>query len=242
MTPRRIVRNGNRFDRRLVLAARAEAPAPAAEESVLVALGLRVNSPVESTGAESLLRGKVLKSLLAALAAACGAGGIVWSLAHPAAGPSGPVLVAPPLPAAAATAPASSSSATGEEVAVKSAPYGSSMKQPVQVRRQARRASPRAPESPVACDLSVEIALVQRAAQSLAADDAGAAVRELEAYRARCPRGVLTEEAGLLRARALVAQGRTSEATALARTLLDANPHGILAGPLRALIEAGTPR
>jgi len=87
-------------------------------------------------------------------------------------------------------------------------------------------------------DLTVEVALVQQATRALGAHEGDRALNVLDQYRARCPRRLLGEEAGVLRVRALVMVGRVAEGKALARRLRDANPQGVLAGKLDAVLEA----
>jgi hypothetical protein len=85
--------------------------------------------------------------------------------------------------------------------------------------------------------LSVEIALVQQAARAIAGGETSIALGLLDAYQRQCPHGVLVEEAGALRVEALARSGRKAEARALARELLDAHPHGVLAARLHAVLD-----
>src|ERR1019366_8623118 len=85
--------------------------------------------------------------------------------------------------------------------------------------------------------LSVEIALVQQAARALASGDAAVALSLLDTYDRQCPHGALADEAGALRVQALARSGRAPEARALAQTLLDAHPHGVLAARLKGVLD-----
>ncbi len=88
--------------------------------------------------------------------------------------------------------------------------------------------------------LSVEIALVQQAARAIASDETSIALGLLDAYQRQCPHGVLVEEAGALRVEALARSGRKAQARVLARELLDAHPHGVLAARLHAVLDVGS--
>jgi hypothetical protein len=87
--------------------------------------------------------------------------------------------------------------------------------------------------------LAGEVALVQQAARALAGGEPAVALAVLEAYQGRYPSGVLREEAGLLRVQALAGSGDRERARALARRILDEDPHGVLAPRLRAAVGDG---
>jgi outer membrane protein assembly factor BamD (BamD/ComL family) len=84
--------------------------------------------------------------------------------------------------------------------------------------------------------LSGEVALVQQATRAFSGGETGVALAVLDAYRLQYPHGSLTEEAEVLRAQALAKAGDTTQAQALARRLLAADPNGVLAPRLRDLI------
>jgi hypothetical protein len=86
--------------------------------------------------------------------------------------------------------------------------------------------------------LSAEIALVQQATQSLARRDPDEALSLLSTYDHRYPHGALAAEAGYLHVQALVANGDRGAAMELAARLLAADPHGILAPKLEAVIAS----
>jgi hypothetical protein len=86
-------------------------------------------------------------------------------------------------------------------------------------------------------DLSLERELVERAARSLAAGDATAALRILGDYQQRCPRRILDEEAAFLRVRALVALGRTAEASEIARRLRRDHPGTLYSKRIEVLLD-----
>jgi hypothetical protein len=248
MSPGRLVRSGSPFDRRLLLAGRDEAPPAGAEEAALAALGLHAGAvatgatcglqSVKTLGAKAGL----VKFMLLAMVATCGAWAIGWAVAHPAAAVRGGVTVERPAassPPAAPARPAAPAAAVPPKRVVPSTAFTA---RPPAVPPRSGNAIPAASSPAVTSDLSVETALVQRAAQALAGRDPTEAMRALDEYRERCTKRLLAQEAGLLRARALAALGRTSEAATLAAELRDADPQGILARRLEDVIDGGAPR
>jgi hypothetical protein len=248
----RLDQSGSAFDRRLVRAARAEAPRAGAEEAALEALGLLGEGiaagragPVRT--AKSLAVGGGAKALLAAIGIALGVGALGWTLARrspaghepsPAANLSPVATAATPLPSTAEPVLPSAMPVPPSIEATEAAPVFERRERPsTPAPRERRRGS--IETAPAAADLSVEAALVQRAAQALAVGDARAALVALDEYCDRCPRGVLAQEAGLLRVRALAAIGRSVEAAALARQLRDADPKGVLARQFVAVLDGG---
>ncbi|MBN9166056.1 MAG: hypothetical protein J0I07_34220, partial [Myxococcales bacterium] len=63
-----------------------------------------------------------------------------------------------------------------------------------------------------------------------------AALRELDAYDAEFPHGLLRPEATVLRTRTLLAQGRREEAVKLAEDFLAKHPRSVHANRIRALL------
>jgi hypothetical protein len=255
MIPPRLDQSGSAFDRRLVRAARAEAPRPGAEEAALASLGLLGGAmaagrarPVHS--ANSLTVGGGAKALLAAIGIALGVMATGWTLAHrtpaghgpgtsathpaPVASPANPLPTAQRVPVPPSSMPVPPSIAATPVAPVLEP---ASRQRPSTPDRKERRGSIKT--SPAAADLSVEAALVQRAAHSLAGGDARAALLALDEYGERCPHGALAQEAGLLRVRALVATGRSPEAAALAQQLRAADPRGFLARQFGAVLDGG---
>jgi hypothetical protein len=257
MTPERLVREGTPFDRRLLQAARAELPATGAEERALAAIGaLRASNAGDATGrGEGAGAGTVLAAkaaVVAVVVAALGAMGAHSFRARRAHRVTESVPVrsstealsssttarpVPPEASGVATAPlaATSSRAPAASAASPDAPASVAT---------ASRLVPRAPTRPTAsetrCDLALESSLVQEATRALARHDAASAIRALDAHDARCARPILAQEAGLLRVRALVAGGRRAEARALAEHLRDADPQGVLAPSLDAVLDEST--
>jgi hypothetical protein len=247
MSPSRIARSGDPFDRALLRAGRSDDPPRGAEERALAALGLSAELAPGSVGARpggfsGVGWGASLKVIAVLLVlGACGAG--VWmATRRPAragsglpAQVSGPASAPAPSPASVAPAsiarPAEPSGGATPPREVGASPGAAAASRPV------RRAGPGAVDRAA---LSVEVTLVQDAARALAAGDAAAALRVLDTYDRKWPHGALAEEAGALRVQALQRTDRTAEARALARKLLDAHPHGVLAARLQRVLEGST--
>jgi hypothetical protein len=247
MSPSRIARSGDPFDRALLRAGRSDDPARGAEERALAALGLSAELAPGSVGARpgvfsGVSWGTSLKVIAVLLAlGACGAGvwmGVRW-LARAGFGFSAQVRgpASAPVPSPASVAPASvsrpSEPSGGATLSREVGASSGAATAPRPVRRAAPEAIDRAA-------LSVEVTLVQDAARTLAGGDAAGALRVLDAYDRKWPHGALAEEAGALRVQALERSDRTAEARALARKLLDAHPHGVLAARLQRVLEGST--
>jgi TolA-binding protein len=106
----------------------------------------------------------------------------------------------------------------------------------------AKPANPfRAPDAqrtrPSAAPLAAEVAAIDHAARAVADRDPPRALAALDAYQKAFPTGVLRPEATVLRVQALVQQGDSARAAAIARTFLAQNPHSPHAARLRALVE-----
>jgi hypothetical protein len=83
--------------------------------------------------------------------------------------------------------------------------------------------------------LTAEIRLLDRARAALTAGDTVTAGRLLDAYASNRPSSVLTQEAGLLRVKLLLARGQRSAAAQLARQILATQPESSHADSLRRL-------
>jgi hypothetical protein len=149
----------------------------------------------------------------------------------------------PPRPALAV--PASPAAETGDVGPSAEAPAPVALAKPV--RRAQRIASPPRGEAagPPALEpsLAEEVAALDRARARLAADDPAAALRALDAYRARFVRGKLAAEEIVLRVQALLAHGDRAGAAAVERAFSRAHPESPYVARLRALVRgAGEPR
>jgi hypothetical protein len=94
-----------------------------------------------------------------------------------------------------------------------------------------------APVSPAPTSLGDEVALLERARESLTASRPSDALASLDAYQARFPSGDLREEAVLLRVRALLAAGHAADARRLADDFARKNPASTYAPRIRALLD-----
>lgn len=256
MSPSRLARIGSPFDQRLVRAARAENPPDGAEERALAALGLAAGA----NHADALVRrgsgalpgsATTLLALGVGIAVVVGAVGANLSLGVPRSRPSpGSSDVHPTVERTASRVedsgspiapqePSASPSVRCVEAASSGDHRAGRAVVPAQVTAPPPRASTSAPSKAGDCTLSVEIALVQQATRALSIGEAAVALSVLETHGRQCPSGVLGKEAGFLRVQALAANGDAKEATVLARRLLGADPHGVLAPRLRAAIDGG---
>lgn len=83
--------------------------------------------------------------------------------------------------------------------------------------------------------LTAEIRLLDRARAALTAGDTVTAGRLLDAYASNRPSSVLTQEAGLLRVKLLLARGQRSAAAELARQIIATQPESSHVDSLRRL-------
>jgi hypothetical protein len=236
VSPPRIARNGDLFDRALLRAARNDDPPRGAEERALEAMGFgaafaaRTALAAPSAG---ILAGRwagPIKMAAVAAAVAAGVGGtwLAWSRR------------APPAPARAASGIMTTAPAPAPAPASAPAPAPASAPAPAPAPASAPALAPAPALVPGLhpSPLSSEVSLVQQAAHAVAERDPAVALRILDTVRRDYPHGLLTEEAGVLRVQALAQVGRSTEAKALARTLLDAHPEGVLAARLRSVLAA----
>lgn len=265
MSPARIARGGGAFDRALLRAGRSEDPPRGAEDRALAALGvLGGGAPVSlvvrrdtvarwagSLKALAILLGLVAgvtglwvgasrRIALAPAVTAARAASLVAAVTRstePAIGVTVSDRAAAPLDAPSPTTASSAFGPDGPGRVRLSEGHGS-LQSPLELATPSpgptRSAPPRAAGGP---DLSTEIALVQAAARSLVSGDVGAANRLLDAYDRQFSHGTLAEEAEALRVQVLARSGHLAEARALARKLLDAHPHGVLASRLRSVFD-----
>jgi hypothetical protein len=242
MSPPRITRTGSAFDRRLLRAARADEPPEGAEHRALAALMRQGAVPDgrPADAASALGWGKMAQVLGVGLAVAMGSALLIAADRDP------PSSRRDPARAAIEGASAAGLLATGVQPAIESSAV-SDEPPPVATRSPAgatagSRPITASPPSSIATGqtataLAAEITIVQQAARALASGQPRTALELLEDYFRRFPAGVLAREAGVLRVRALARTGDTATAVQLARKLLDADPGGLLAQPLRDVIE-----
>lgn len=95
--------------------------------------------------------------------------------------------------------------------------------------------SPKGAGAPAA-SLADEVAAIKSAKVALASGNAGLALHELDAYRARFPRGRLAQEASVVRIEALLKSGNAAAASSAADRFLSANADSPYAARVRSLL------
>jgi hypothetical protein len=105
--------------------------------------------------------------------------------------------------------------------------------------RPDRRVAPPAPSARKPA-LAAEVRLLEKARGELRAGNPTATLATLDEYARTMRGGVMTAEATLLRIEALSRAGRTTEADALARRFVEANPHSALSDRARQFVKTDT--
>jgi hypothetical protein len=229
----------------LLRAAASEEPSPGSVQRAAAALGLAATVGVSAPGAVAAsTSGQVgfwtaLKWLGAGLLAASGVAVVAVQLspsavplpaAQPASQAAAPAPAAPGEPAEAvaprATAGRSQPGAAepGDEAAAEQAARVSSSRRSV------------ARPSGGSASIREQTALIDAARRQLGAGDPAGALRQLDAYEAKFARGMLGQEATLLRVEALAQSGNRAAARGLARQLLARHPDSQYAKRLQSLI------
>lgn len=220
MSPLRMARDGDPFDRALLRAGRNEEPPRGAEERALAGLGLSATPPnvaarprlplgARSAGALKVIAGVSVLALVAgAIRLGAPASRQGFAPPSPAVGAEAAHAITVPeratlaVPEGATLAVPGGATVAGPDVtaAVPACPTALSPAPLVaRTRDPARRSAPHATTKVV----PNEVALVQQAAQALARRDAVGALAILDAYDHQWPHGALAEEAGALRVEAL---------------------------------------
>jgi hypothetical protein len=273
MSPTRIGSSGSAFERRLVGAARTEAPPEGAEARARAAIERSLAPAGASSASGTRWRSTHWPAVLkvVTLGAAIALGGVAVILAGRVARTRRTPVESPAVGGAAEspgivgtiesprlggsvegtgdTGAGVAAAASGDRPAVRSSPVATFAAPP---RRRAvppsasaatfaPRPSATAPSTNTRPDLATEIALVQQAKRALAEGDASVALGVLDVYDRTCPQGILAEEAGLVRVRALEARGDATAARALAARLLASDPQGVLAPQLRSISNGTNP-
>jgi hypothetical protein len=110
---------------------------------------------------------------------------------------------------------------------------------PVAPRTNVRPAPP-TPSAVPKPSLTDEVRALEKARSELRSGDASAALVTLDDYDRRLRGGVMNAEATLLRIEALARAGRVTDADALARRFVEANPHSALADRARQFVKSDT--
>jgi len=165
--------------------------------------------------AEAASRGLGWSLSAGVVASAALVGGLIWQQVAPA--PATPRALAPALsiqPVVAAHAVAASDPPRESSPDVSAAT-------PASGAESARSASPRAPSK----TLAEEVALLSRAETELHAGRFVAALRRLDEYERRFPKGALTQEDVAARVQALCGLGRVDDAQQQLKRLAPGSPH-----------------
>ncbi len=249
-------------ERQLLEASRAERPDPAARARTLLALGIGAppgGGPSSGPGGPgaagvggatgvatkgTLIQLLVLGSSALALGAAIvfgvstARGRAVRPMVQPSAKISaraspGPAPAVPPV-AAGETEPAA---APNQAPALEPAP--SVRPRPARRVQRTVRAAREERAGPPALEpsLAEEVAALDRARADLAAGETAAALRALDAYRARFVQGKLADEEIVLRVQALLARGDRAGAASVERAFSTEHPDSPYVARLRALVQ-----
>jgi hypothetical protein len=214
--------------------ARGARPTRDARKRMLAGVGvgaaLGVTTTTSAAAASTSMFGGILGKALLATAVASALGGAVWQLSkrqHTSttlpsnAKPAATKLLELPPTGAASVEPLASPSLLPSEVVSPGAP--------------ARPAS--VAPSPSA-SLSAEVAALERARRALDSKAPREALKELEAYRQRFPRGSLRAEQTVLTVEALLMQGNSARAIVLADRFAAAQPQSPYARRAQDLVKA----
>jgi TolA-binding protein len=232
--PTRLLEGANELERALLRTWEHEQPSEAARARVLAlvagGVGVGAGSAIK-TGAPA---SKALLFWLAAGAlGAAAVGTAYWATHRTNLQPPAPHAIAPPLAASEArmVAPVASATAATPVVATAERAVAPVARAP---QRSALTSSP--PAHPAT--LGEEVTELDRARRALADGDPAAALRRVEAYQARFPRGALTEEAEAVGVEALVATGDVVSARRAAGRFFAAHPDSPHGARVRALLRA----
>lgn len=215
---------------RALAEARSTRPSSDARKRMLagVGVGAALGVTTTSTAAATTVLGGALGKALLATAVVGVLSGAAWQYSHRsstaalASAPSQPIAVAPPAPP----------SAVAPQVEP-AAPAPATVTPPELPAHPPAAAAP----SPSA-SLSDEVAALDRARRALDAKAPGQALKELEAYRKRFPRGALGAEQTVLTVEALLLSGQNARAIALADRFAAAQPKSSYARRVQDLVKA----
>lgn len=236
--PQRLLDEGaTELELMLLRAGDAEGPSPGARRAAAASLGISaaaavVTSASSAAGMPSLTpvaKGLAVKWWL--LVGALGSVAVGIGYASSVAG------TAPPSAAASVTsltvAPAPSARSEDTTVRAPVAPVESSAAPTVS---RPVAPAPR-PTTSAVVGIQEQIALIDRARSSASAGQPGATLAALDEYQQRFPRGVLQQEATMLRIEALLARGDRANATRLGKSFLAQYPRSAFSPRVKSLIE-----
>jgi hypothetical protein len=226
-----------------VQAARSMRPAPAARARNLAKVGVGGGAALAATSAKAASSLGLISKLFVGLLAVGGVSTLVWTVSRRAASTDAAVSVAAapssdePAPGAPLEAAALSVSAELAPPSEPPAPADAPAPGPSPVAATPLR--PRAP-SASAGSLSEEVLALERANAALDAKSPEAALRELEQYQRRFPRGALSSEQVVMQVQALVQRGdpqSRQRAIALANQFAARHPSSPYAARVQALVR-----
>jgi len=185
-----------------------------------------------------LLAGKVMIGKVGAIAGAIGAAGALSVLA--AVGLStDPQPPSPPEQAAPVTAPTKVEASP----APRTLDEAEDEKEEEEDTGKLTEVSPKKPApsgaTTTADSLTRELALIDAARRAVARGDGSGALRQLDTYSRRYPKGALRTEASVLRIEALIAKGDRAGAKRLGNAFLLRSPNGPYARRIRSLLGKG---
>ena len=239
MTKRLLERGATDLERSLLRAGEAEEPSTESARRAAAALGLGASVALAAQAARAGLASQTSAAVLRwAAVALVGAGGLLlvgqaWRRNQAALPPPEVSVQAPepakvPARAAVESTPEPPSVPSAEAVVPKASVRSSPTPRSV--------APPAAPPSAPSGSLADEIALLDAARRALRSGDARLALGELDRHQAEFPRGLLGQEATLLRIEALVRSGNRPAAEALARQFLARQPNSPHAKRIESLL------
>jgi hypothetical protein len=246
--PRRLLDEGNAFERALLESARGDAGSAAAEAHAIAALASVQHSAMLAGKAPALLALKGVLGLVGALTLL----GAAWlCFVTPGPNPDQPdsrpstrtAPVSPPsLPPSARAAAREEPGPVPTSASPRDASSVPALSLPPAVAAAPRKRDNIDPPRPVAAartSLSEEVELLAAARQALSSRDLPAAWAALQRYQTRFSQGALSLEAQVLRVQAHLAEHDQEAAQRVADALLLAHPEGAHARRVRQLLRAG---
>lgn len=236
--PQRLLDDGaTELELMLLRAGDAEGPSLAARRLAASSLGISAAitttaaSGAAAAGAQSLVPAATVfaaKWWVIGALVSVGAGVSYVSLT---AGEVAPRPVASVAPVALAPPPTSSSPVASAE--------GPILRPESQLSAVPERAPVTAPHGGPATPVGIQeqVSLIDRARSAAASGQVGATLAALDEYHRRFPRGVLQQEAAMLRIEAMLARGDKATATRLGKRFLEQYPRSALAARVRSLLE-----
>lgn len=244
MEPERLLDGeGTSLERQLLAAGVSDEPSPAALRRAAAWFSVAVTTGAVAGGAAAATSPPATWTTVAGLGlGVLGLGtvgvlvvGLALSPADPGAAAPGPTLETPaaPLPTPSATPPPVTATATATATTREEPEEPADAAPPAPTARRAPAAPP-ADKSAGKGSLPEEVAMVDAARRALGAGNAPLALEILDRHRQEHPRGLLGQEATLLRIEALAVSGQRSAARSLAASFLGRQPRS----PHRKRIES----